>query len=100
MKYEIIAMDYELDGNGIVLDSNGGTLAFNDADDFIMMWNYFQAAKDIFDDGKVLLAQPREIGTYVTDYQITGVAYKLWKEWEAEQKERQVDINNNEELPF
>lgn len=103
MKYAIIVCDYQLDENGIVVDSDGGSLTFNDADDFIMMWKYFKGAgqdKDIFDDGVTLLVQPREIGPFVTDYQITGDAYKLWKEWEAKENERYSKNNNEEDLPF
>ena len=82
MKYEIFVNDYELDENGTVVDRDGGSLIFNDADDFIMMWNYFKGSapvKKITDNGEYLLMEPKEIGHYVTDYQITGDAYKIWK---------------------
>ena len=93
-EYEIIVSDYELDEEGIVIDRDGGILSFNDAGDFIMMWNYFKGcgpAKDITEEttdyGKYLIMSPKEIGRYVTDYQITGEAYKVWKEWEEKQKD-------------
>ena len=105
MKYEIDVTDYTLDEDGIVINRDGGTLHFNDADDFIMIWNYFMNSgpiKDVIDDGEFLVMQPRNIEPYVSDYQITGDAYKVWKEWEAREKERYnaMITNNNEELPF
>ena len=105
MEYEIDITDYTLDEDGIVIDRDGGTLHFNDADDFIMIWNYFRHSgpvKDIIDDGKYLVMQPRKIEPYVSDYQVTGASYKLLKEWEAKEKERYnaMIANNNEELPF
>lgn len=103
-QYVIGINDYELDENGIVLSRDGGDLIFNDADDFIMMWNYFKSGplKDITDDGKYLIMRPKEfVGPYVTDYQITGDAYKVWKEYETEIKEILAKYeNNNKDLPF
>lgn len=107
MRYDIIVTDYVLDEEGIVIDQDGGMLSFNDVDDFIMMFQYFKGGhplKNIIDDGEFLIIQPREIEPFVTDYQITGDAYKVWKEWEAKKREKYdamiANANNNEELPF
>lgn len=107
MKYEIGINDYELDADGIVIDRDGGTLRFNDPDDFIMMWNYFKGSgpakvitEEITDCGKWLIMRPRDIEPLVTDYQVTGASYELVKEWEAKEKEKFAENNNNEELPF
>ncbi len=107
MKYEIGINDYELDADGIVIDRDGGTLRFNDPDDFIMMWNYFKGSgpakvitEEITDYGKWLIMRPRDIEPLVTDYQVTGDSYELVKEWEAKEKEKFAENNNNEELPF
>jgi hypothetical protein len=106
MKYEIIVTDYTLDENGIVIDRDGGTLYYNDADDFIEMWNYFKGkgpskkiTEEVTENGKYLIMQPTEIAPYVTDYQVWGESYELIKEWEAKERERYTE-NNNEELPF
>ena len=102
MKYAIYINEYKLNEDGIVISRDGGSLTFNDADDFIMIWNYLRGCgpdKDISDHGITLMMQPKWIEPYVCDYQITGDAYKLWKEREAEEQKR-CTKNNNEELPF
>lgn len=83
MKYKITVFDYELDENGTVIGRDGGDLIFNDADDFIMMWNYFEGCspiKEIEDDGRCIIMRPKEIGPIVTDYQVHGESYKILKE--------------------
>ena len=107
MKYEIGVTDYELDGDGIVVDRDGGTLHFNDPDDFIMMWNYFKNSgpakvitEEINEYGKWLIMRPREIEPLVTDYQVSGASYELLKEWEETERKMFTENNNNEELPF
>lgn len=107
MRYEIGINDYVLDENGIVIDRDGGTLRFNDAGDFIMMWNYFKSSgpakvitEEVTDYGKWLIMRPKEIEPLVTDYQVSGASYELVKEWEAKEKEMFSENNNNKELPF
>lgn len=117
MEYVIFVNDYEIDENGIVTDRDGGSLSFNDADDFVMMWNYFKrfvAKEDITEDiteyGTFLSIPVKETGGYITEYQVTGESYELIKErevkekemWERMLKEQEERIKNNRDsdLPF
>ena len=97
MKYEIYVNDYELDEDKTVIDPYGVSLRFNDAEDFIMMWNYLknEEPKVMKDDGEWLVMEPKEVGQYVTEYEVTGETYKLIKEWEAKERERYANNNNN-----
>lgn len=102
-KYVISAFEYVLDENGKVIDRFGGAFPFNDVDDFIMIWNYLcKSAPDkiLTDEGEYMILQPREIvGTEVTEFQISGEAYKAYKKYEKKEKERYIK-NNKEDLPF
>lgn len=83
MIYEISVNDYILDENGIVLDRDGGVLAFNDFDDFVMIWNYFKgsaSAKEVIDNGEYLLIRPKKIEQFITDYLVEGESYEKLKE--------------------
>lgn len=104
MKYEINVEYHWYEDNGWY--RCGGTLPFNDADDFIMMWNYFRG-DTVDDDGKWAITSEEIDKDEIRTYSITGAAYKLWKEWEAKEEEkRKAEVaeeekyKNNEELPF
>ena len=105
MKYEISVEERWYEENdgwyGI-----GGTLPFNDADDFIMIWNYFREGT-IDDNGELAIISKEIDKDEIRTYSITGAAYKLWKEWEAKEEEKrkaeaaeEEKYKNNEELPF
>jgi hypothetical protein len=117
MEYIIDVNDYELDDEGIVIDRAGDALHFNDADDFVMMWNYFKRfvpkediTEDITEYGNFLIMPDRRNGNYITEYQVTGESYELIKEQEAKEKEWQdrmlkemeerIKNNRNNDLPF